>query len=147
MSKLKLILLLEDSDDDAFFFDRALSRVGIGLQYRRAHNGQEAIDYLLGAGEFSNRECFPLPDLILVDLKMPICDGFDFLAWKRDQPSLTYIPAIVMTSSALEDDIRRCYDLGAQSFTTKIADSVVFCNRLSSMREWWFGHCLLLPAR
>ena len=147
MAEPRVILLVEDSDDDVFFLDRALSRVSLELQYRRARNGQEAIDYCLGVGQFSDRKQFPLPQLILVDLKMPICDGFDFLGWKREQPSLTYIPAIVLTSSAQDNDIRRCYELGAHSFTTKVADTVVFSHRISSLRDWWFGHCLLLPAR
>lgn len=143
----RLILLVEDSDDDAFFFSRAVAKAGLGFEHRRVNNGQAAIDYLLGHGSFADRAQFPLPHLILVDLKMPICNGFDFLSWKREQPAFTYIPAIVLTSSAEERDIRRSYDLGAHSFTTKVADSTIFTQRLGSLRDWWFEHChLLAPA-
>ena len=137
----RIILLVEDSDDDVFLFSRAASRAGGALPFRRAKNGQAAIDYLMGVGAFADRDQFPLPHLILVDLKMPVCDGFDFLAWKKTHNFFTYIPAVVLTSSAEEKDVRRCYDLGAQSFTTKVADSGVFARRLSALRDWWFNHC------
>lgn len=113
---------------------------------RRARNGQEAIDYLLGADAFSDRERHPLPAIILLDLKMPVCDGFAFMAWKREQRSLACIPTIVMTSSALDRDVRRSYELGAHSFTTKVTGMTRLTERLSALREWWFNHCAIAPA-
>ena len=141
-----LILLVEDSDDDAFFFDRAVARVGVEIVTRRVSNGQEAIDYLSGHGRFADRERFPMPRVIVVDLKMPVCNGFDFLTWKQGQPALTGIPAVVMTSSTLDRDIRRSYELGAHSFTTKLACADLLAERISALREWWFENVVtLLP--
>jgi CheY-like chemotaxis protein len=144
MSNPHFILLVDDSEDDAFFFERAVARTGAPIQTRRARDGQEAIDYLLGEGEFSDREKFPMPHLILLDLKMPVCDGFKFLAWKRERESLACIPTVVMTSSNMEQDIRRCYALGAHSFTTKLVTTDRLAERLLALRNWWFENVLLL---
>jgi CheY-like chemotaxis protein len=139
-----VILLVEDSDDDAFFLERAIAKARLGLTVRRAHNGQEAIDYLEGHGRFSDRAEFPFPHAIMLDLKMPVCDGFDFLAWKRSKPLLVYVPTIVMTSSDLPQDVRRSYELGANSFTTKLNTPQSLTSRIEALREWWFQNCLLV---
>jgi CheY-like chemotaxis protein len=137
-----VILLMDDSEDDAFLFKRAVARLNLPLETRHVSNGQKAIDYLLGHESFSDRTLFPLPHLILVDLKMPVCDGFDFLAWKRNQPELTAIPSIVMTSSTLDRDIRRSYQLGAHSFTTKVSGTDHLMARIAAIQEWWFQQCV-----
>lgn len=137
------ILLVDDSDDDAYFFDRAVAKVGLDIQTRRVRNGQEAIDYLEGTGEYFDRKLFPVPHVIMLDLKMPICDGFDFLLWKRKQPAMVYLPTIIMTSSDLPHDIRRSYELGAHSFTTKLKTPDSLSNRVEALREWWFQNCIL----
>lgn len=144
MSEPQYILLVDDSDDDSFFFHRAVARVGVAIQTQRACNGQEAIDYLLGAGKFSDRQRFPIPHLIMLDLKMPICDGFDFLSWKREQVSLAGIATVVMSSSSMEADIRRSYELGAHSFTTKVMTTDRLAERISALRDWWFQNVVLL---
>ena len=146
MGTPRFLLFVDDSDDDAFFFEKAMRRTGADVVLRRVRNGQEAIDYLIGAGPFSDREQNPLPTLILLDLKMPVCDGFAFLAWKRQQQSLVCIPTIVMTSSALDRDVRRSYELGAHSYTTKVNSIGRLSERLSALREWWFNNCVLAPA-
>lgn len=145
--KPHFILLVDDSDDDAFLFERAVNRVGLGIQTHHVSNGQAAIDYLLSTGSFTDRQKYPLPNVIMLDLKMPVCDGFDFLAWKRGQASLACIPTIVMTSSSLEQDIRRSYELGAHSFTTKVNSTDTLCERISALRDWWFKNCVLLSPQ
>ena len=144
MTREHFILLVDDSDDDAYFFDRAVSRTGMKIQTRRVRNGQEAIDYLQGVGEFSNRAQFPTPHVIMLDLKMPICDGFDFLGWKKNQPSLATVPTIVMTSSDFDRDVRRSYELGAHSFTTKVRTTDLLGDRIAALRDWWFQNCVLV---
>jgi len=146
MKGTRLILLVEDSDDDALLFDRVVSKAGLEIKMRRVRNGQEAIDYLLGTEGFANRAQFPFPHIIMLDLKMPICDGFDFLDWKREQPSLTCLPTIVMTSSEFDGDIRRSYELGAHSFTMKVKASDSLRDRVKALQEWWFQHCLIPPS-
>jgi len=143
MNGKRVILLVEDSDDDALLFDRVVSKADLGLEIRRVHNGQEGIDYLLGAGEFSDRQRFPSPHVVMLDLRMPICDGFDFLNWKRNQPSLAALPTIVMTSSDFHEDMRRSYELGAHSFTMKVKTTDSLSQRVEALRKWWFEHCVL----
>jgi CheY-like chemotaxis protein len=145
MKGTRFILLVEDSDDDALLFDRVVSKADLGIQMRRVHNGQEGIDYLMGAGDFSDRKRFPLPHVIMLDLKMPICDGFDFLHWKRNQPSLACLPTIVMTSSRFDGDIRRSYELGAHSFTMKVNTTDSLSDRVNALRRWWFENAVLIP--
>lgn len=145
MNRKRLILLVEDSDDDAMLFDRVVSKADLGIEMRRVHNGQEGIDYLLGAGQFSDRKRFPLPHVIMLDLKMPICDGFDFLNWKRNQPSLACVPTIVMTSSKFDGDVRRSYELGAHSFTMKVNTNDSLSDRVNALRRWWFENAILVP--
>ena len=145
MKGTRFILLVEDSDDDALLFDRVVSKADLGIELRRVHNGQEGIDYLLGVGKFSDRKHFPLPHVIMLDLKMPICDGFDFLNWKRSQPSLACLPTIVMTSSEFRGDIRRSYELGANSFTMKVKSNDSMNERVKALREWWFENAVLIP--
>lgn len=145
MKEKRFILLVEDNDDDALLFDRVISKADLGLELRRVHNGQEGIDYLLGTAPFSDRDQFPFPDVVMLDLKMPICDGFDFLNWKRDQPALATVPTIVMTSSDLEGDLRRSYELGANSFTMKVKTTDSLSERVKALRKWWFDHCVVSP--
>ena len=143
MKRTRLMLLVEDNNDDALLLQRVVAKADLGLDLRRVHNGQEAIDYLLGEDRFANRQEFPSPDVIMLDLKMPICDGFDFLDWKRTQPALSYLPTIVMTSSDLPRDIRRSYQLGAHSFTMKVKTTDSLSERVEALRHWWFEHCVL----
>ena len=145
MKGTPFILLVEDSDDDALLFERVVAKTGLGIQVRRVHNGQEAIDYLLGVGQFSDRKRFPFPRVVLLDLKMPICDGFEFLTWKRTQPSLTCLPTIVMTSFDFQRMGRRSYELGAHSFTMKVSTTDSVSDRVETLRKWWFEHCITVP--
>jgi CheY-like chemotaxis protein len=143
MKKNRVMLLVEDNNDDALLLQRVVSRADLGLDLHRVHNGQEAIDYLLGEDQFADRKQHPNPDVIMLDLKMPICDGFDFLDWKRGQPSWSALPTIVMTSSDLPRDIRRSYQLGAHSFTMKVKTTDSMSRRVEALRHWWFEHCVL----
>jgi CheY-like chemotaxis protein len=114
-----VILLAEDDDNDVFFMRRALQKSQVDFAIQVVTDGQQAADYLSGAGKFSNREQYPLPSVILLDLKMPFLDGFEVLAWVRTQPSLNRIPAAVLTSSAEERDRRRARELGARAYFVK----------------------------
>jgi CheY-like chemotaxis protein len=114
-----VILLAEDDDNDVFFMRRALQKSQVDFAVQVVGDGQQALDYLSGQGKFSNREQFPLPSVILLDLKMPFLDGFDVLAWTRTQPSLDKVPVAILTSSAEERDRRRARELGARAYFVK----------------------------
>jgi len=101
------LLLVEDSEDDAFIFGRALQSAGVQRPLFRVKNGDEAIKYLSAQPPFDNRSTYPIPTLIVLDLKMPIRSGFDVLEWLRHQPSLASIPVMVLTASDWPKDRER----------------------------------------
>lgn len=114
-----VILLAEDDPNDVFFMQRALVKAGANVPLRVVTNGDEAQEYLNGSGKFGDRTEFPLPTLVLLDLKMPFKDGFEVLAWMRSQPLLKDIPVAVLTSSAEDRDRQRATELGAKAYFVK----------------------------
>ena len=119
---LRRILVAEDSEDDIFLLKRAFRKAKLRADIHFVADGQEAIDYLCGTGEFSKRESFPLPSMLLVDLKMPRRNGFDVIAWVREKPGVRLLPVVVLSSSAEPRDVERAYDLGANSYLVKPSD-------------------------
>ena len=113
------ILVAEDEESDVMFLRRALRKAAIPHPLVVATNGREAIRYLSGEDLFSDRAQHPLPALILVDLKMPDCDGFGLLDWRLSQPSLHHLPAVVLTSSAHLEDKLKARQLGALDYFVK----------------------------
>ena len=112
-------LIVDDSEDDRFFLERELKKVlprssVVGI----LRDGEAAVEYLNGAGPFANRALFPLPDVMLLDLKMPRMNGFDVLRWLRLQ-NLKELMVIVLSSSFLMDDIQTAKALGAHHYVLK----------------------------
>ena len=114
-----VILLVEDDRNDVFFLRRAFEQAGVRASLRVVSDGEEAMDYLMGRGKFVDRSQFPLPALLLLDLKMPLANGFDVLAWLRSQPSLDYLSVIVLTSSPEDRDRQKAAELGAARYFVK----------------------------
>jgi CheY-like chemotaxis protein len=119
MRRTETILVAEDNTDDAFFLQRAFQKAGVHTSLKFVRDGQDAVDYLDGQGEFTDRVAHPIPDLLLLDLKMPRMDGFQVLQWVRDQPGLKRLPVIIFSSSDDGKDINQAYDLGANSYLLK----------------------------
>jgi CheY-like chemotaxis protein len=117
MNTQSIFLLVEDNEDDVFFMERAFQQAGVRNPLHVVRNGEEAIEYLSGQNDFSDRERYPLPDLIFLDLKMPGVNGFEVLKWMRDQ-SLK-LPVAVLTSSPEEIDRQRAFELGAECYLLK----------------------------
>jgi CheY-like chemotaxis protein len=115
----RAILLAEDDENDVFFMRRALQKAQIELPLHVVPNGQEALDYLSGTGKYGDRDHYPLPSLVLLDLKMPFLDGFDVLTWIQSQWPLKEIPVVVLTSSSEERDRKKAQDLGAKAYFVK----------------------------
>jgi CheY-like chemotaxis protein len=113
------LLLVDDNDDDLFALRRALKKAGVTNPQQVATDGQQAIDYLAGEGKFADRTQFPLPLLVFLDLKMPYRNGFDVLAWVREQPDLASLPVVVLTGSDELRDHQRASVLGARSYLVK----------------------------
>jgi CheY-like chemotaxis protein len=113
------MLVAEDREEDIEILKLAFERAKVTARLRFVHNGVDVIDYLKGEGRFSNRAEYPLPRVLLLDLKMPLKGGFDVLEWLRSQPGLRRLLVIVFTSSEEPEDINRAFDLGANSYLVK----------------------------
>lgn len=137
MPEAAVILLAEDEEDYVLLIKHAFSQAAIPNPLHVVWNGQEAIAYLMGAGVYANRAEYPLPDLLLLDLKMPRVNGFEVLEWVRQQPGLAGLPVLVLTSSEDLRDVNRAYQLGANSFLVKPLDfqDVIQLSRL--IQDFW----------
>lgn len=113
------LLLVEDNEDDVFLMRRALQAARVVNPLVVVEDGQEALDYLGGVGKFADREQFPLPVVVFLDLKLPFVSGHDVLAWIRQQKEFESLVVIVLTSSNEASDLSRCYALGANSYLVK----------------------------
>ncbi len=113
------ILLVEDDSNDILFVQRAFRQVNANNPIRIVKDGDAAVEYLAGEGEYANREQYPLPALILLDLKLPRRSGIEILQWLKQQPGLKRIPVVVLTSSKEGLDVDRSYDLGVNSYLVK----------------------------
>ena len=119
MTTNRAILLVEDNEDDVFLMKRALQGANVVNPLYVVEDGQEALDYLGGAGKFGDRTNYPLPVVVFLDLKLPYISGHDVLAWTRRQKELESLVIIVLTSSNEASDLNRCYALGANSYLVK----------------------------
>lgn len=113
------ILLAEDNEDDVFIFNRAYKQAGAPFPVNVVHDGQELTDYLLGAGRFGDRSAYPLPFLLLLDLKLPLRHGLEVLEWMRSRPELAGIIVVTLTSSAEQRDLASARALGARYYLVK----------------------------
>ena len=125
------LLLVEDDPQDLFLLQRALQKAGITLPQRIATNGEQAINYLSGTGHFADRDAFPIPQAMLLDLKMPFFSGFEVLEWMRSQPHLSGVRVIVLTGSSMDNDRKRALALGAEAYLVKPATPQALADILS----------------
>jgi CheY-like chemotaxis protein len=132
-----VILLAEDREDDILFVQRAFAKGQITNPFFVVRDGEEAIAYLSGIGKYSNRAEFPLPDLLLLDLKMPRIDGFEVLRWVRQQPELSALRVVVLTASDQIRDVNTAYTLGANSFMVKPTDFENVVEMARTLRTYW----------
>ena len=132
-----LLLIVEDSEDDIFFIERIFKQLGARCDLRFARDGREAVDYLAAQGKFADREKYPVPTIILMDLKMPRMNGFEVLEWMQAQPEIKLIPTIVVTSSTLQEDVTRAYRLGANAVMNKPVDKDSLLQMLKSFHIYW----------
>jgi len=117
--KQNLILLIEDDGNDILLIKRAFKKAKTINPLEVVTDGEEAINYLKGEGKYTDRIQYPLPIIILLDLKLPLKSGFEVLEWLKKQEGLKRIPVVILTSSSESKDINRAYDLGANTYLTK----------------------------
>jgi CheY-like chemotaxis protein len=130
------ILLVEDDENDAFFLERAIQKIGMLNPLQHARDGQEAINYLSGIGKFSQRADFPLPGLILLDLKLPFVMGLDVLKWIRENPELSPI-VVILSSSADQTDLASAYRLGANAYLVKPSEAGKLEVMVRAINDFW----------
>lgn len=133
----EFILIVEDNDDHAFFIEQAFRQARLANPTHRVSNGDEAVEYLKGEGQYANRSEFPLPSLVLLDLKMPRRNGFEVLEWIRNQPGLKGLRVIVLTTSDEIRDVNRAYELGANSFLVKPVNVPDFMQLVQAVNGYW----------
>src|SRR4051794_20029914 len=136
-NSLPLILLAEDLSDDVFFMRRALAKVGIANPLFVACDGRETIDYLSGAGPYADREHYPLPTLLLLDIHMPLVNGFEVLAWLQTQPQLDDLAVVVLSGSNVQSDIQRAKQMGADDYRLKPAGVKALVNLVQELHARW----------
>jgi len=133
-----VILLAEDDVNDALLVERALSRADIQNPVMVVRDGQEAIDYLKGKGPFADRKNFPLPTLALLDIKMPKKNGLEVLEWVRHNGGgLKLLPVIIMSSSSIQEDIDRAYQLGVNAYLVKPTAFDELVETLKTTTDFW----------
>jgi CheY-like chemotaxis protein len=132
-----LILIVDDSSDDVMLLKRAFARAGVANPLITVSSGQQAIQYLSGQGEFSNRDQYPIPSVILLDLQMPDGDGFDVLQWIRNKFPQGGLLVVVLTRVEEIKKINRAYALGANSFLTKPSNSEELQELINIFRGYW----------
>jgi CheY-like chemotaxis protein len=134
-----LILYAEDDENDVFLMQHAFRRAGIENPLQIVTDGQSAIDYLDGRKEFENRNQFPFPKLVLLDLKLPVQSGLEVLKWIRTSPTCCTLPVIMITSSNQDSDIHRAYILGVNSYLVKPGKPDELLAMVNAVRDFWLN--------
>ena len=139
---------MEDDPYDALFVETEFEKAHVKTGLQIVRDGVEAMHYVGGQGEYADRQKYPLPDVILLDLKMPRMDGFEFLAWLRSRSTEPhrFIPVVVMSSSPLPEDVERAYTLGANSYLIKPVNWEDFRDRIRALGVYWSAHVATLES-
>jgi CheY-like chemotaxis protein len=131
------VLNVDDDENDRFFLEHAAKQAGLGLPLLFVESGEEAIAYLAGEGHYANRERFPQPCIILLDVMMNGLDGFEVLRWIRGQPELDATVVIMFSGSRHDNDSQMAARLGANSFVSKPADCEKRLELIKALRHYW----------
>lgn len=134
-----VILVVEDNDDDVMLIRRAFHKTQLPKRVEFARDGAEAIKYLLGGPPYDDRRRYPLPELIILDLKMPRVDGFEVLRAIKGASQTRRIPVVILTSSSETADIGRSYDLGANSYLIKPVAFEKFSDVVLEIESYWLA--------
>ncbi|MCB0213273.1 MAG: response regulator [Anaerolineae bacterium] len=139
MNKLVHILLIEDNRMDVELTLDAFREAVLANTVHVAPNGRTALDYLFGRGQYADRQTYPLPNLILLDLKLPGIDGFEVLHQIKETPILKRLPVIILTSSKEEGDRALSYDIGANSYLVKPISFEGFLGVIRQIEGYWLS--------
>lgn len=139
----KVILLVEDNEDDVFLMQRALKAAGIQNPLHVVTDGEQAVAYLSGKEQFADRKRYPFPSLIFLDLKLPYISGLEVLTWKQGRTDLPPAIVIVITSSNEPSDLKTAYQSGASSYVVKPPTAEQLTDIAKAFRLFWLTHSIL----
>jgi len=139
MSKHCPVLLAEDDENDVLLLRRAFKKAAVPNPLVVVNDGEGAIKYLSGAGPYADRDRYPLPSLLITDLKMPKANGFDVLAWLRNNGAPSEVRTIVLTSSLDETDKQRAFDLGARAYLVKPVNHEELLEVALQIKDTWLA--------
>jgi len=137
LNELSTILLIEDNPDDAELLEYAFRKAGIANPLFAVTDGDAAVEYVGGTGAYADRRRHPLPELILLDLKLPRRSGFEVLGFIRGQEATRHTPVVVLTSSSQHGDIQRAYEAGANSYLVKPVGRNTLIEMARSLEAYW----------
>lgn len=132
-----MILYVEDEADDAFFMRTAFKKAAIALPLHIVDDGEKAVAYLAGTRPYDDRAQHPLPDLVLLDLNLPLRSGFEVLEWVRGQPDLRHLPVVIYSSSGRPEDRARATALGATDYLLKPSSGLDFIRVAQQVKQTW----------
>jgi CheY-like chemotaxis protein len=139
-SRKPTVLIAEDDPNDVFFLRRAFEKAGVDCQLCDVSDGQKAVEYLRGSPPYNDRDLYPVPDLLILDLKMPMLDGFAVLEWLAARPDLAHVPAVVLSSSSSDEDRRRAARMGAREYHLKPSEVNRLTDLASSLHSRWLSN-------
>jgi CheY-like chemotaxis protein len=140
MSQRQTILLVEDSPVDILLMQRAFrNQIFTNTSLQIVRDGDAAVFYLNGDGEYSDRDRYPLPAIILLDLKLPRRSGHEVLGWLKQHPQLKRLPVVVLTSSRQTVDVNQAYDLGVNSYLVKPVGFASLSDMMQSFGKYWLN--------
>lgn len=131
------LLHVEDDPNDVLLLQRAFRKAGITLNIQSVSDGDKAVAYLSGAEGYGERDKFPLPSLVMLDLKMPRKSGLEVLQWIRGDGKIRRLPVVVFTSSRHDEDVNRAYDLGANSYLVKPVGFDSLVEVAKTIHQYW----------
>lgn len=133
----RTVLYVEDEADDVLFMRVAFQRLGAAVDLRSVEDGGRAMAYLGGESPFADRTQYPQPDVLLLDLNLPLHSGFEVLQWLRDQPALAQLPVVIFSSSGRPEDRARAQELGASDYLLKPSSGLDFVQVAKHLQDIW----------
>ena len=134
------ILLVEDDPNDVFLIQRAFRKANLANPIQVMNDGEAAVQYLSGQEPYADRDRYPLPAIILLDLKLPRRSGHEVLVWLKQQPELKRLPVVMLTSSRQTPDVKRAYDLGVNSYLVKPIGFASLLEMMQSFSQYWLNY-------
>lgn len=134
----KLSLVIADDDPrDRELLRQALLRNGSNVEVHEVHDGEEVVEYLRGSGRFGDRQRYPFPDVLLLDLKMTRMSGLEVLDWLRKHPSCSHIPTVMFSGSGLDQDVEEAYRRGVNTYFAKPTEFGKFSRLVHLLIQYW----------